>query len=240
MTESLTTTSQMQALILASFQRLEADGTLAQLVDKQLQDTMKRVVSDAMGGYSDFGKALEKRLKEQAQVNFEALNLPTYTALMSQLIERAYQQSAIDAGMEAVAKQVQEIFGTDKSKTVKLSAIVKEMRNEHRGEEWEDHKMTLHLEERDTIAFIYLDPEEGARNHECSYHITAWRDRETKAWKIQGVEVKGGRNKTDGTTLRLGSCRRSLETVLVSNFMKGAELEIDCDEDCQDLYFGHD
>jgi len=240
MTETLNTaTTQMQSLILDSFQRLETDGTLAAIVDKQVQETMKRVVSDSLSSYSPFGKALEARIKDQAQVDFTSLDLPSYTNLMLQIIEKEYRDSAMEAGLEKVALRVRELFGTEKPSTVKLSDLIKLMREEHHGEEWEEHKMTLHVDDRDHIVFIKMDAEENVEPYKCEYSLVVYRDKETKVCTIHGVEVKSSQKKV-GTGLCLGANRRNLETLLVNAYMRGCAIEIDADEDHENLYFGND
>jgi len=240
MTEPATpATTQMQSLVLDSFQRLEADGTLAAIVDKQVQETMKRVVSDSLSAYSPFGKALEERIKEQAQVDFSSLDLPSYTNLMLQIIEKQYRDGAMESGLEKVATRVRELFGTEKPAKVKLSDFLKLMRDEHHGEEWEEHKMTLHVDDRNTILFISMDAEEGVESYKCEYKLTVYRDKETKVCTIHGVEVKSGQSKV-GSGLCLGTSRRNLEALLVNSFMRGCVIEIDADEDHESLYFGND
>lgn len=238
MSEIRAAETQMQSLVLDSFQRLEGDGTLAQIVDKQVQETMKRVVSDALSSYSPFGKALEERIKEQVMIDFKSLDLPSYTNLMLQIIEKTYMDSAKESGIDEVAKRVRELFGTDAPKTVKLSDLIKLMRDDHHGEEWEEHKMTLHVDDRDHCIFIRMDSEENMKPYECEYSLTVYRDRETKECTINGVEVKSSRTKTWGTGLCLGSNRRNLETMLVNSFMRGCVIEIDADDDHENLYFG--
>jgi hypothetical protein len=232
-----TAMSQMQGMVLESFQRLEADGTLEKLVQTQVKSTMEGLVKDTLREWSDFGKSLKTHLEAQVKVNFDALNLPTYNHILMQTIEQTFLDVAMDSGLAQVRDRVRELFGCDHPSTVKLSALVKAMRDEWDPETdgW-DHKMTLHVDDRDHCIFIYMDPEERKEQYQCRFRIFLSRDSETKTMKVSSCEDKESRS----GGINIGRCRQGVMTSLIAAFMRGAQFEIDCDEDCEDLYFNND
>jgi hypothetical protein len=241
MTENATTlpiaSSEMQRMVLGAFQSLEEDGTLENLVRAQVKQTMEGLIKESLREWSDFGKNLKAHLEEQVKVNFNALNLPTYNHILMQTIEQAFLDVAMDSGLAQVRDRIRELFGCDHPSTLKLSALVKGMRDEWDPETdgW-DHKMTLHIDDRDHCIFIYMDPEERKEQYQCRFRIFLSRDRETKTMKVTSCEDK--EDKSNG--VQIGRCRKGIMASLIAAFMRGAEFEIDCDEDCEDLYFCND
>ena len=232
-----TAESQMQGLVLASFQKLEADGTLAKLVEEQVKSTMQGLVQSALREYSPFGKALKERIEAQALVNFDELNLPTYNSILIQAIEREYMGAARNSGVEKVAELVRSIVGSDDPMTIKLSQVIEAMREDY-IDDGDFHKMTLDIDNHhDRLCWISLDPEQNKAKYSCGIRITLKREDASAPWKVTDVHVDGS---LSDRGIRLGDGKSGAAAKLVSAYMRGSVFEIDCDEDCERLYFGND
>ncbi|GKU76876.1 hypothetical protein [Paenibacillus sp. L3-i20] len=197
---------------------LKSEGYVENIVKKQLEDTIKDVVHDALRSYSVFGKQLKKEIESNLAINLEKLDIPSYNQVILNMIQEEINQSIYKEGMETIKEQVQELLGTSKVE-YKLSELIKEMvkddleLNELGYDEVSE--ITVIVEEKYGNTYIYLDPEEDKSWHYCKYMIslekdgTVWRA-ETGGKKHDNRTIMGGMYGLDATIFKMWTHKAKL------------------------------
>lgn len=190
---------------------LKADGYVEKIVKKQLEDTIKDVVNDALRSYSDFGKKLKEEVDRNLAINLSKLDIPSYNQVILNMIQDELNNSIYKVGSEKIQEQLQEMLGTSK-RDYKLSELIKEMVEDDLelndlGYD-EISEITVIVEEKYGSTYIYLDPEEDKSWHRCKYMISLNEDgtvcrAETGDKKHDNRTIMGGMYGLDRTIFKL-------------------------------------
>ncbi|OPA77453.1 hypothetical protein BVG16_13425 [Paenibacillus selenitireducens] len=174
----------MNLIVNNTLAELKEEGYMEKVIRKHLEKTIEDVVEDSLRSWSDFGKKMKERIKEQMDFSLENLDIPSYNHLIMNVIKGELNRAMADEGTKMIQEQMQELLGTAKEE-YKLSDLIKQMVEDdcELDELWyEDYKeITVIVEEKYGNQYIYIDPEEEKDWYECKYMIalnkdgTVWR-----------------------------------------------------------------
>lgn len=170
---------------------------VTKLVTKQFDETL----SSATRSFSDFGKTLEKKVTEALSI--EKLDLPSYNTIMASMITKLVDDAVSNLIQGRLKEDLNELFKIA-PKTIKLSEIVKEMRERHEGDGGYGEVVTCIVErnDHDDTDFwgprwtIYLDDDiavdlssRHAKPSDASIRLDVWHG-------IKASELRGTSNDT--------------------------------------------
>jgi hypothetical protein len=205
-------------------------GYLEETVKKHLQKSIDEAIKDAFGYFSPFYKELRDKLQESLQVNFDKLDLPSYNAIVLDMVSKMIANTLQTEGRKKIEEDLNKILGQPISK-IKLSELVCEMMDDEEdyGDEYEGEDASLHISKGIALTYIYMDPEPDKRKYDCKYQITIDSDNN----KVLSVTIDG--KGLDTSFITKGAY--GFEKTLFKLFVNGAVIELD--EGQVDTYYGY-
>ena len=226
----------LNKMVVASLEKMEAEGQVQKLVDQHVQSTVNSVVKDLFGDWSDFSKELKDKVKEALQINFNDLNLSTYNHLILQAIKDKLDDEINNQGIAQIKNQIENLL-SDCKREYKLSELVKEL-----AEEYDDasdlgydeyHEMTLHIDDPYGSYWIAMDARNDISEYSCKYRLHVNKDGRVYSIKINDDEysLKSTPN-NDFDVKSIIHGLHGLEETLFKIYASGAKIIID-EEKCQ-------
>lgn len=210
--------------------QLESDGYIREAVEKQMKWTTDKVVEELFGRYSPFAKALEAKVSEQLQVNLDKLDLPSYGAMVLNVVQQQLDVATHLAGVEKIKESLAELLG-DPAKEYKLSELIDELKKDAcrlgDPDEYSGQEVSLHIERGSTLTFLYFDQEEGKEKYKCKFGLTL----RTKEGEVNSVRID---DKEFDNRVIMGGLY-GLEKTLFRMFTHGSKLILD--ENQVDRYY---
>ncbi|MED5545677.1 MAG: hypothetical protein VYD90_10540 [Pseudomonadota bacterium] len=144
-------------------------------IEKQITSRVEKlitnVIDDSMRSYGDLGKQIEAAVKQALRV--ADLNLPSYGALVTQILEREIKAKAANLIEGQLVEDVDRLLALA-PKEIKLSKIAEMMIERHGNERWGKVITVLVDESRYNSTWIYLDEDENRSlddKYRCKHRI---------------------------------------------------------------------
>lgn len=103
---------------------LHKEGTVKEIIKKQVTSTVEDSIKDMMGSGSPLSKTLKNELKEKLQINLDKLDILSYNELLAQTIKQLLDDAIYSKGLDDFNKRVGEIIGSGMPEEIKLSELV--------------------------------------------------------------------------------------------------------------------
>ncbi|MGN4124858.1 hypothetical protein ACMGD3_07555 [Lysinibacillus sphaericus] len=168
----------IQKMMNEALVELHEEGTVKDIIKKQVTSTVESSIKDLLGSWSPLSKALEKELKEQLQINLDKLDIPSYNELLAQAIKKQLDDAIYTKGLEDFNRRVGKIIGSGMPNEIKLSQLVLKMAQEVDDLDdlsMDDYvEMTLFVEKSshvENLYHIYMDPNEHKQSFDCKYRL---------------------------------------------------------------------
>ncbi|HDR6318356.1 TPA: hypothetical protein QCU53_005210 [Bacillus thuringiensis] len=178
----------LNLMINDSLAKLKNEGYVEQIVKKQLEETIKDVVSRSLESYSDFGKALKDQVKEQLQINLSELDIPSYNHFIVSTIQEHFNAVLHEQGVNRMKEQLDELLLHSKEE-YKLSELMKELVREIEDLDEigydEYHEMSMHIEEG-YLTYVYFDAESNKDKYDCKYQICV----DKKSSVVESIKIR--------------------------------------------------
>lgn len=158
-------------LVQAALNRAVTPDAVQAKVDKAVSDMVDSTISDALGRWSDTGKAIKAAVTDSLRVG-DGLNLPSYGNTVCQILE-AQIQARVSEVVAAKLQEDMEKLLTLAPKAVKLSDLIEQLLE---GEDdpcsCEPTSISMHLEYTEYRgARLYIHSESPAPSHHYEYDI---------------------------------------------------------------------
>ncbi|MCC5465564.1 hypothetical protein [Pelosinus baikalensis] len=219
----------LNKLVNESLAKIQQDGFVQKVVEKQLKSTIESIVDDLFRSYSDFGKNLKKEIESQLKINLNELNLAGYNVMVLNAVKEKLDEAVTIQGVEKIQQALDAMLG-DVKKEYKLSELIKKMKEE--SNEYGDHngeEISFHIDsDRRILTFISFDEEDGQSEYECKYRLSVSKDGKVTSVKIGNKELKN--------SVIMGGLY-GLDETLFKIYASGAKLIID--EDDVNLEYGY-
>lgn len=220
----------LNKLVNESLAKIEQEGFVQKVVEKQLKSTIESIIDDLLRSYSDFGKNLKKEIGSQLNINLKELNIAGYNVMVLNAVKEKLDEAVTIHGVEKIKESLEEML-TDVKKEYKLSELIEEMKEDAR-EYNDDHagqEISLHVDpDRSILSFIYFDPSEDQEKYECKYRLVLNKDGAMNSINIDG-------RKFDNKLIMGGL--RGFEETLFKIYSTGAKIIID--ENNVNLEYGY-
>lgn len=216
----------LNKIVNESLVKIETEGYVEQLVESTLKRTLKDVVEDTFRQYSDFGKNLEKHIKENININLDRLGIEGYNGLILTAIKEHLDAILTIHGVDKIKEAIDGML-KDVKEEYTLSEIIRSIKSEVDQEDvGYDDILTLLIERSSSGYYhIYLDEEEKDYKYSCDYQISI--DNEGKPYSI---ELKG---KELDTKKVLGGLWGT-DALLFKIYSSGAKIVLDHGTDPED------
>jgi hypothetical protein len=213
---------QLKEAIIQSFNQQVQTGAVAAIVEAQVQKFAKSVIEDSLRSYSEFGRALEKKLEAGLLSSLDRFSLEQYNELIMKAIQDRIDEVYVKDAKTHLERILNETFRKPKAK-YKLSEIVKEIRGGV-----EDHEsISLYVDKHDRITFVYIDSEAEKKQYSCEWHLVIHNDDKVLASARRKQPYSGEKArpiKPDGSHMS------RLESLLFQLVVHGTEIELDDDD----------
>jgi len=211
----------LEKLVNDAMKEIGQSDVAQKLIREKMESTLKHVIDDLFGSYSDFSKTMKKRIAEQLEVDLDKFGIPTYNSLIAAVVREKMDEAIHVQGVEKMKTELDEILKVNVT-SFKLSELVEEMKkDERRFSDEEGGEISFHCEKGSTLSFIYFDPEEDKEKYECKYHITLHGD-----GRIHSIDID--RRKFD-TRLIMGGFH-GIDRTLFQLYSAGGTIILDDDD----------
>lgn len=182
----------LQDVVTSKFAEIAASGTIETIIEKHLTETIGDIIKSSLRSYSDFGKALEARVKEAVNVDLSRLELPGYNDLILKLIQRQAGDLMDNALATQIEAQMRELLAPPPQE-MKLSDLLKEF-IEHKASDCPcdgPDEISLHIE-RSSYGYthIYFDEDSGKEKYLCAYAVNLDKEGKVYSLKIDDADPK--------------------------------------------------
>jgi hypothetical protein len=205
--------------------KLVDGGALAAMVEKQVSETIKSIVSSTLSWHSDFGKSLSEAIKQNLCIDPRQLDLPQYNATVLGIVRKALDEHISFMGKEKLQADMAELLGTAAPAQMKLSELVEQLRKDIREDDENRERrgsiLTCIVDSGDgaySSTWVYLDEAEKTEKYRCKYRFLLSADGSIFCCSIEGRDPK--------KDLHLGSFR-GFERTLFRCYAMGTKFEVD-------------
>lgn len=101
---------ELNDLIVARMNVMTESGAIQQLIDKQLEDSVKDILRDSLRSYSDFGKAIKEKLSESLAGAVEKVTFPEYNKFVSDAVVECMSSHMGAEVVVGIQEQLKEIL----------------------------------------------------------------------------------------------------------------------------------
>ncbi|WP_315793228.1 hypothetical protein [Paenibacillus sp. BIC5C1] len=226
-------------LVNDAMETIQKDGFVEEVIKKQLETTIKKVVEDYFGSYGDFRKELENQVKEQLEIDMSKLGIGGYNLMVLNEVKSQLETALHIQGVQKIKENMEKMLVGVKSE-YKLSELVEAMKkDENEDRDKDGEKIGFILEDNDYgYKHIYLDPESDGTE--------SWRSSRSKYnYKYQLHLDKEGHvynSKIDSHELsknnEIMTSFYDFDKLMFQIFATGAKVVVDEDE--VDTYYGDD
>ncbi|OMF72512.1 hypothetical protein BK143_09600 [Paenibacillus peoriae] len=226
-------------LVNDAMQTIQKDGFVEDVIKKQLEVTIKKVVEEYFGSYGDFRKELEKQVKEQLQIDMNKLGISGYNLMVLNEVKSQLETAIHIQGVQKIKENMEKMLVGIKPE-YKLSELVEAMKKDENEDHDKDGEEIGFMLERSDHGYthIYIDPESDSRD--------SWRSERSKySYKYQLHLDNEGRvynSKIDSHELsknnEIMTSFYDFDKLMFQIFATGAKIVVDEDE--VDTYYGED
>jgi hypothetical protein len=155
-----------------SLAKIEAEGFVEKVVEKQLKSTIEIIIDDLFRSYSDFGKNLKKEIESQLNINLKELKLSGYNVLVLNTVKEKLDEALHLQGVEKMQDALNEIFN-DTKKEYKLSEIINAFKQDVLSDDsaYEGNEISFHVEKWSYGVHIAFDKDSDKGRYSCDYQI---------------------------------------------------------------------
>lgn len=188
--------NELKTAIAAAFDNIVASGAIEQTIEKKLGECINSAIESQLRSYSDFGKAIEEKVKQAIGVNLDDMDLPSYADLIGKIVRRQ-----VEAGMQSEAtKRLEESIGkllAPAPAEITLEKLIDnfiEAKIDSRGDYIRGCDFTLIIDHSVGLTAgyknIFIDEGAHKSTYSCSTQIGVNARGEVYSLKLGGSDVK--------------------------------------------------
>lgn len=203
-----------------SLKNIVKSGKIEELINKELEGTIKSIVHDCLRDYSDFGKAIKEKLK--SALNCTDISFPEYHQKMADYVIEAVDSFMAGDAKEQMQGQIKGFFKPLDYTEIKLSEIIEEFKKSIDSYDREDlsDEMTCIIEDEGSFARVYFDKEESKSKYDCEFCLAL----HTRDGKREVFNIKSGREDLKKNKMSILGC---FERILFQLYSQKISIVID-------------
>jgi hypothetical protein len=176
--------------------KLIASGKIEAAIEKQLEETVGRIIEEHLRSYSDFGKALAGHIKAAIGVNLEGVTIPEYNTMIADIVARRVDALLRKEGREALDATLSEILKPAPAE-MKLSELIETFKlwvvQQYDYEPKEDGQITVIVEGKPgkyDSRWIYFDRKSNTEKYKCEFSFLVSWDSTVSYIRMRGHNTK--------------------------------------------------
>lgn len=151
---------------------LIADGVVEKIIKDQLEATIKSIFNSSLREYSDFGKELEKVIKQSLQVDLSRVSTLKYQQIVTDIVSAQLKEHIASSIQEPINKRIKGILNPLEDRVYKLSEIVDAFKQSECDSDSEG-EITLLVEYSNYgSVHISIDKEADKSTYDCAYRFS--------------------------------------------------------------------
>jgi len=178
---------ELEDAMVAAFRKMAKAGTIQEIIEKQISKTVEEILSNALKSYSDFGRNMEKVVKESMNVDLKGLGLSGYNDIILKIIKTKIDNGMETFGKAQIEKDLEELLKAPPAE-IKLSELVEQLKQDAIGPDRQCGECTCIIEWSNTDGYgrIYLDEDYMKEKRSCAYELAFSKDGEVYSFSIEG------------------------------------------------------
>lgn len=187
---------ELKDIVAAAFDNIVASGAIEQAIEKKLGECITSAIDSQLRSYSDFGKAIEEKVKQAIGVNLAEIDLPSYADLIGNILRRQVEAGMQNEATKHLEKRIGELLAPAPAE-ITLKKLIEnfiEARIDSRGDSirGDDFTLIISHSEGSTAGYknIFIDEDAHTTKYSCSIQIGVNAKGEVYSLKIGGNNVK--------------------------------------------------
>lgn len=136
----------LQNAVTDAMSTMVTDGTVKKIIRAKLEKTIEDAIDDQLRTYSDFGKALKKKLSDELSINLDQVSFAEHNHTALKLVESLVNKHSAELYTTKMAKELEKLF-EKAPESISLQALINEFKNGVEYGETSDEQMTLIIED---------------------------------------------------------------------------------------------
>lgn len=204
----------------AELNKLIDEGAVQAIIKTQLESTIKSIFNSSLREYSDFGKELEKVVKQSLQIDLSKISVLKYQQIVTDIVKEQMQKSILENVKQPLDKALSDLLSPLEDRVYKLSEIVEEFKKQECSNETEG-ELTL-IVEHSTYGSIhvYLDSKSDIERYNCAYNFSL-SNRDNKIYHFNLERRRAGMD------VRKENISGRFDNLLFNLYASGTVLDID-------------
>jgi hypothetical protein len=166
---------QMKDAIDTAFKNIVASGLIEKTIEEKLTETIKSAIDNQLRQYSDFGKAIEQKVKELVKVDLSSLGLEGYNDFVMKIIRKNVAELTDKSISTQIENQLKELLAPAPEQ-IELSKLVANFiafskENDLTENQSEITLIVEHSSGSSDYRYVCLDAEPNKSAYQCKYRI---------------------------------------------------------------------
>lgn len=176
---------ELNDLIIARMNNMTESGAIQQLIDKQLEDSVKDILKDSLRNYSDFGKAVKEKLEASLSGAVSKVSFPEYSHFISAAVVdcvSAHMNENVVAGIQEQINKVLQPVPKEIAGEKFLSELSCFFDSDSAGVEFEDGPYILpewNMNSDETAVYMKVEDQ---------FEVTFYDHKKNGNWRIGYIE----------------------------------------------------
>ena len=171
---------ELEQEVLKAFTGLVSSGRIQEIVEKQVEATVKSILDDCLRSYSPFGKALREGIEAELKLDVSKLGLGGYNEMLLDVVRRKLSYLIDTNWKKDLEKSLEDILRAAPA-TIKVSKLLEELRDDYdedaESEEWEYATCIVEdAKHGGDLRWLYFDPAPKSTSYECKYRMLVGKD----------------------------------------------------------------
>lgn len=200
---------------------LVGSGKIEEIIQSNVENTVKSIIKDSLSEYSDFGKNLKNVIKEVMKVDVSKVSALMYQQIVIDQVNKSLEENLLTQIQQPLSAVLGKILAPFEQRTYKLSEMVEVFKDQERDGD-EDGYLTVLVEDGGYSAiYVGLDKEEDKQRYSCEYQFSI----DKKTGVIWSFEAKGYRSVSMDVTKN--SFHGAFEKMLFNLYASQCPIELD-------------
>jgi hypothetical protein len=183
---------EIKDILLKTIGKMDIEKIIEEEARKAIDKCLKDTVQNMFRSYSDFGKALDKKLTEVFSIDLKKMDFGSYNMLIQKIIKEKIESKIDSEAVDKLNNYIETLFTGLEKDTYKLSELINKMKE--RYAEYKDMDdlpdcCSVYVDSPDTdySRTISFDTEENKSEYECRYvfHV------HNESNRLFGLRIKG-------------------------------------------------
>lgn len=202
------------------------DGSIKELIHKNIESTMADVIKSSLKSYGEFGKALEESVKEAMCISGRNISLPEYNKYILQVVNDQFtnilEATAVDQLKELIAEVLEPVQKIGKSSKL-INEIEKHWGDLAREQQLEEIKIDTEYNESNSAIYVTLHHPEYDWE---SLKVTFYNHGKDELWSI-GYICQGEERITGRSIKRTNSHLEPITDMFFKYYAMNTDFEMD-------------